>query len=76
MRNKDIIFTLQIASMAFIWVFVLSIAIWIFNLIQVAHHLKDAFDASVAISIVAIPIFIILAAVLTYVFIGLRKGRK
>lgn len=76
MKEKDIIFTMQIISMAFSWVFVVAIAIWILNLIQVAHRLNDAFDASLAISIVAIPVFFTLAAVLTYVFWGLRKGRK
>jgi hypothetical protein len=52
------------------------VAIWIINLILKAHHLKDAFDASLGISIVAIPVFFILAVVLTYVFVGLQKGRK
>jgi hypothetical protein len=76
MRNRDIIFTLQLASMIFMWVFVFAIAIWIFNLIQVAYKHSDSFDASLAISIVAVPIFFILATILTYVFFGLRKGRK
>lgn len=74
--DKRLIYFLQVASMAFIWVFVIGIAIWILNLIQVAHRLKDAFDASVAISIVAIPVFFILAGVLTYVFVGLQRGRE
>ncbi|MFQ5824794.1 MAG: hypothetical protein ACE5JB_12110 [bacterium] len=76
MLNKKTIFYLQVASMTYIWIFVLSVAIWILNLIGVAHKLKDAFDASVAISIVAIPVFFTLAGVLTYVFVGLQKGRK
>ncbi len=76
MKNRDIIFTLQVASMAFSWVFVFAIAAWILNLIQVAHRHHDAFDASLAISIVAIPVFFTLATVLTYVFVGLRRGRK
>lgn len=76
MNDKRFIFFLQVASMAYIWVFVLGVAIWILNLIRVAHHLNDALNASVAISIVAIPVFFTLAAVLTYVFAGLQKGRK
>lgn len=76
MKNKKFIFYLQVASMTYIWIFVLVVAIWILNLIGVAHKLNDAFDASVAISIVAIPVFFTLATVLTYVFIGLQKGRK
>ncbi|MFQ5865189.1 MAG: hypothetical protein ACE5IW_08195 [bacterium] len=76
MKTEKNIFFLQVASVAIHWVFVLVIAIWIFNLIKVAHKLKDAFDASLAISIVAIPVFTVLASVLTYVFVGLQKGRK
>jgi arginine exporter protein ArgO len=76
MRNKKLIYALQVASMAYIWFFVLAVAFWIINLIRVAHRLRDAVDASVAISIVAIPVFFILAAVLTYVFVGLQRGRK
>ncbi|MFQ5772646.1 MAG: hypothetical protein ACE5HX_19070 [bacterium] len=76
MKAKKNIFSLQIASVIIHWVFVVVIAIWIFNLIKVAHKLNDAFDASLAISIVAIPVFVILATILTYVFVGLQKGRK
>jgi hypothetical protein len=76
MLNKKLIYFLQVASMAYIWVFVLGVAIWIVNLILKAHHLNDAFDASLGISIVAIPVFFMLAVVLTYVFVGLQKDRK
>ena len=76
MSKSRLIYFLQVASMAFIWIFVLTIAIWIANLLQVAHKLRDAFDASIAISIVAIPVFIILASILTYVFVGLQRGRQ
>lgn len=75
MKDHKRIYVLQIASVSFIWVFVLSVAIWILNLIKVAHELNDALNASVAISIVAIPVFFILASVLTYVFVGLQKGK-
>ncbi len=76
MKNKDMIFALQVASITYIWIFVLGIAIWILNLIRVSYKLQDSFDASLAISIVAIPVFFVLAVILTYVFVGLRKGRK
>ncbi|MFQ5705982.1 MAG: hypothetical protein ACE5HO_00945 [bacterium] len=75
MKNKKRIFWLQIASVSLIWIFVLSVAIWILKLIKVSHELNDALNASVAISIVAIPVFFTLASVLTYVFVGLQKGR-
>ena len=64
---------LQFASMAWIWVFVLGISAWIIHLIRLSRQLHDAPSASIAISIVAIPVFVTGASVLTYVFIGLRR---
>lgn len=75
MKINNKIHVLQIVSVSLIWVFVSVVAIWILNLISVAHRLNDALNASVGISIVAIPVFFTLAAVLTYVFVGLQKGR-
>lgn len=74
--NKKTIEFLQILSISLIWLLFTGIAVWIVNLIRVSLKLHDAPDASVGISIVAIPVFFILASVLTYVFIGLRKGRQ
>lgn len=62
--------------MAMIWVFVLSISSWIIHLIRLSLWLHDAPTASVGISIVAIPVFITCAAVLTYVFVGLQLGGR
>jgi cytosine/uracil/thiamine/allantoin permease len=74
--NKKSIEYLQILSISLIWLLFTGIAVWIVNLIRVSLKHHDAPDASVGISIVAIPVFFILASVLTYVFVGLRKGRK
>jgi len=63
----------QVVSMTLIWVFVIGIAWWILNLIRLSIELDDAPGATVAISLVAIPVFFTLAAILTYVFIGLQK---
>ena len=68
------IFFLQIASMLWMWVFVLGISGWILHLLRLSHRLNDVPSASVGISIVAIPVFLAGAAVLTYVFVGLQKG--
>lgn len=73
--NKRLIGFLQVLSISLIWVLFAGIAVWIFNLIRQSLRLRDAPDASVAISIIAIPVFLLLASVLTYVFVGLRKGR-
>lgn len=74
--SKKTIEALQIISISLIWVLFTGIAVWIVTLIKESLKLHDAPDASVGISIVAIPVFFILASVLTYVFVGLRKGRE
>jgi arginine exporter protein ArgO len=68
------IFLLQIASVAMIWVFVLSISAWIVHLNRLSRALHDVPSASAAISIVAIPVFLTGASVLTYVFVGFQRG--
>ncbi len=67
------IFVLQLMSISLIWLFVSGIGIWIFNLLFTAIKLNDKPNASVGISLVVIPIFVILAGTLTYVFFGLRR---
>jgi arginine exporter protein ArgO len=75
-REPRWIFLLQVASVAMIWVFVLGISGWILHLLNLSRKLQDVPSASVGISIVAIPVFVTGASVLTYVFVGLRKGRE
>ncbi len=74
-RINRIIFAAQVLSVSLIWVFVVGITVWIINLIRLSLELQDVPGASVAISIVAIPVFLTLAAILTYVFVGLQKER-
>ena len=74
-RREKIIFIAQILSVSLIWVFVIGITVWIIRLIRISLELQDVPGASVGISIVAIPVFITLASVLTYVFVGLQKER-
>ena len=69
-------FIFQLMSLLGIWVFVLGVSTWIIRLIWLAHKLDDMPGGSVAISIVAIPVFLTGASVLTYLFIGLRRGRE
>ncbi len=75
LKNR-LIFFAQLFSVLFIWIFVFVITLWIINLILLSIELNDAPGASVAISIIAIPVFIILASVLTYVFVGLQKEQR
>lgn len=74
-RTSGIIYALQLVSLSVMWIFVSGITWWILRLIRVALELKDAPDASVAISIVVIPVFFTLAGVLTYVFVGLQQNQ-
>lgn len=69
-------FVLQLLSLVGIWIFVIGITVWIVRLIRLAHQLNDMPGGSIAISIVAIPVFVTGATVLTYVFVGLRRGRE
>jgi hypothetical protein len=62
--------------MALIWVFVIGIAAWVINLIDLSIQLDDAPGATVVISLIAIPIFFTLAGILTYVFVGLQKEER
>jgi hypothetical protein len=73
--NKKVIRILQIASIAFIWIFVIAIDTWILSLLRVAKQLQDALNASIAIGLIAIPLFLTIAGMLTYVFVGLQKHR-
>jgi len=75
-KERNVIYIMQVTSVSLIWVFVIGVAIWIFNLIRVAHDLNDALNASLGISLVAVPVFFTLASILTYVFVGLQKGRN
>lgn len=75
MQSK-VVTTLQFLSIGLIWLFVISLDSWIISLLFVAKKLNDAINASVGIGIVAIPLFITIASVLTYVFIGLRRNAE
>ena len=74
-KTAKAIYIIQIFSISLIWMFVFGVTWWILRLLIISINLRDAVDASVGISILVIPIFITLASILTYVFIGLRQNR-
>lgn len=74
-RVDAIIFTAQIMSLSLIWILVVSLTVWLVNLLLLSIELKDVPGFSMAISLVAIPVYWTLATVLTYVFVGLRRNR-
>ncbi|TFH65949.1 MAG: hypothetical protein E4G90_05505 [Gemmatimonadales bacterium] len=69
------VFAMQLASVTMIWMFVLGISFWIIHLLRLSRELNDIPSGSLAISMLAIPVFLLGASVLTYVFVGLRRGR-
>jgi len=75
LRDK-LIFTAQYLSISLMWVFVIGITLWIINLIYLSVDLKDAPGISIGISLVAIPVFLTLAGILTYVFVGFHSKGK
>ena len=76
MRKWNMLFVFQLCSLLGVWVFSLGISIFIIQLIRLANQLNDAATGSVVLSIVLIPIFLFIASVLTYVFIGLQMGKE
>ncbi len=75
-KTAKTIFLLQIISISLIWMFVIGITWWILRLLITSINLNDAIDASVGISILVIPIFLTLASIITYVFIGLQRNKS
>jgi hypothetical protein len=71
--QKKIIATAQLVSFLLMWVFVIGITIWIINLIAISVELHDVPGVSLGISIIAIPVFITLASILTYAYFGFKK---
>jgi hypothetical protein len=69
--------TLQWVWVGFAFLLVGGIIFWIIHLIRVAWSLGDVPSASIGISLVAIPIFLVFMGVVFYVFWGLHiHGRK
>jgi hypothetical protein len=68
--------TLQWVWLIVAFLMVGGIITWIIHLIRTAWTLGDVPSASVGISIVAIPIFVVLMSVVLYVFLGLRNQER
>ncbi len=74
-RNNEerMIKFLQGLSLAGIWSLAISMTLLFINLIHISYQVNDHQTASIAISIIAVAVFWILAGILTYVFVGLRR---
>lgn len=76
MNDSKFIQALQFLSIGAMWLFGVSITVWVIHLGVVAHELADAFNASIGITVVALPVYWAIASVLTYTFFGLRRGAR
>ncbi len=74
--EEKIVFGFQLAMLAFFVLLVGGIIVWITHLIRLSHQLQDVPSASIGISIVAIPVFLTLLGVFTYVFWGLLSNQE
>lgn len=66
----------QWAIAGFIVLFICSIITWITHLIRTAWGLGDVPSASIGISVVAIPVFLVLLSVIVSVLWGLLTERR
>jgi heme/copper-type cytochrome/quinol oxidase subunit 2 len=67
---------IQIILLSFLWMLASGMTILLINLVNVSGEVNDHQTASIAISILGITVFWILAGILTYVLVGLYKGRN
>jgi hypothetical protein len=67
---------LQFLSIVLMWAFLGGATLWMVNLVGAARSQGDALTMSVGISLVAVPVYALVASVLTYVFFGLQRGRR
>jgi hypothetical protein len=66
--------TLQYLSIFLMWGFATGMLVLVPWLVFVATRWDDAPNWSLAISLVALPVYLTVSGVLTYVFVGLRRG--
>jgi len=82
MERPDSDFNRLVRTLQWVWLgaailLVGGIISWIIHLIRTAWELGDVPSASIGVSLVAIPIFLVLVSVVLYVFWGLRSdGRE
>ena len=62
--------------MSFLWILASGMTVLLINLVNVSGEVDDHQTASIAISILGIIVFWILAGILTYVLAGLYIGRN
>ena len=74
--SNRLVRTLQWGLAGIFVIFVGGLITWIIHLIRTAWRLEDVPSASIGISLVAIPVFLVLLGVVLYVFRGLLSPEK
>lgn len=67
---------IQIILLSFLWMLASGMTLLLINLVNVSYAVNDHQSASIAISILGIAVFWILAGILTYVLVGLYRGKR
>jgi uncharacterized membrane protein len=75
-HSNRLVKTLQWSLAGIFVIFVGGIITWIIHLIRTAWWLEDVPSASIGISLIAIPVFLVLLGVVLYVFRGLLSPEK
>lgn len=74
-HSKLIVFLQYLLPVSFTCA-MLGIILWIVSLIMLSRELNDTPSASMGISIVAIPIFLVMLTVFWYVFLGVIRNQE
>lgn len=69
--NQRIVRAFQLGLLGVFWIGAIGIILWIIRLIRLSLDLHDIPSASIGISLVAIPVFILLLGLANYVVLGL-----
>lgn len=72
--NPRAVRAVRLAILVFFTAFILGIISWIIRLIRLSLELRDIPSASIGISLVAIPVYLLLLGLVYYVFWGICSG--
>ena len=74
--SEKLVQVLQLITIGFMWIFTIGVLTFVPWLVFVAARWRDALNWSLVIAIVFLPVYIFVAATLSYVYFGLRRGRR
>jgi len=75
-HEEKIIFFFQLLPLIGVWSMTLGMTGFVIYLINLSLQQADVPMAGIGISLVVVPVFWTIAGTFTYLFVGLRRGRK